>query len=335
MADLFPYLATLLYRIADFEWWLVLGTGLLIGAYVFGWKGKRRWLLVLSVISASLCLYSGGYIYWFTHRPQPENLTRPLYPGVTYIRESRRAPRPLVIHVVRIDLNTPGLRFLITPPDTNNEFTLKARTTSEFLSDFNVQIAINAGFFQPWWSNSIFDYYPHPHDPVAPRGLTASEGVIYAPTDEGIHFTLYLSADNHPQFTPPKTVYNALSGNLLFLNHGQPTVIDHPYNNDLHPRTAIGFNQNYQKMILLLVDGRQPNYSEGVNMDELAAIGADHGMAYALNLDGGGSSTLVIEGENNQPEILNSPIDHGLPGQERIIANHLGIFIDTAPEGES
>jgi hypothetical protein len=46
-----------------------------------------------------------------------------------------------------------------------------------------------------------------------------------------------------------------------------------------------------------------------------------------MNLDGGGSSTLVIEGEDGQPVILNSPIDHYIPGTERPVANHLGIYI--------
>jgi exopolysaccharide biosynthesis protein len=54
----------------------------------------------------------------------------------------------------------------------------------------------------------------------------------------------------------------------------------------------------------------------------------DLGAYYAMNLDGGGSSTMVIEGANGEPVILNSPIDSRIPGRERPVANHLGIFIN-------
>lgn len=43
-----------------------------------------------------------------------------------------------------------------------------------------------------------------------------------------------------------------------------------------------------------------------------------------LNLDGGGSSALLIDGEDGAPHILNTPIDHLIPGTERSVGNHLG-----------
>jgi exopolysaccharide biosynthesis protein len=79
--------------------------------------------------------------------------------------------------------------------------------------------------------------------------------------------------------------------------------------------------------MLFVVDGHQPNYSEGMTLPELAQIVLKHEGYTALNLDGGGSSTLVIEGLDGKPIVLNSPI-HGRvpPGRERPVANHLGIF---------
>ena len=76
-----------------------------------------------------------------------------------------------------------------------------------------------------------------------------------------------------------------------------------------------------------VADGRQPNYSEGVTLGELADIIRQHGGHTALNLDGGGSSTIVVEGPDGHPRVLNSPI-HGRvpPGVERPVANHLGVF---------
>jgi exopolysaccharide biosynthesis protein len=47
-----------------------------------------------------------------------------------------------------------------------------------------------------------------------------------------------------------------------------------------------------------------------------------------MSLDGGGSSTMVIEGDDGEPKILNSPIDQYIPGRERPVANHLGIYLN-------
>ena len=55
----------------------------------------------------------------------------------------------------------------------------------------------------------------------------------------------------------------------------------------------------------------------------LHSLGAD----YAMNLDGGGSSTMVVEGADGKPRVLNSPIDNHIPGRERPVANHLGFYI--------
>jgi hypothetical protein len=47
-----------------------------------------------------------------------------------------------------------------------------------------------------------------------------------------------------------------------------------------------------------------------------------------MNMDGGGSSTLVIENERGKSEVLNSPIDSHIPGRERPVANHLGVYVE-------
>ncbi|MDQ2693735.1 MAG: phosphodiester glycosidase family protein, partial [Chloroflexota bacterium] len=78
---------------------------------------------------------------------------------------------------------------------------------------------------------------------------------------------------------------------------------------------------------IVVVDGRQPFYSEGATFVELAEILIEQGAFMAMALDGGGSSTLVVEGENGAPRILNSPIDSLIPGRERPVGNHLGIYI--------
>jgi exopolysaccharide biosynthesis protein len=96
---------------------------------------------------------------------------------------------------------------------------------------------------------------------------------------------------------------------------------------ELEPRTAIGINRNGRYLYLVVVDGRQSFYSAGATFVDLAELLIDQGAFAAMSMDGGGSSTLVVEGDNGQPTILNSPIDNYIPGRERPVGNHLGIYV--------
>jgi exopolysaccharide biosynthesis protein len=94
---------------------------------------------------------------------------------------------------------------------------------------------------------------------------------------------------------------------------------------EAQPRSAIGLDKSGRRLILVVVDGRQPRYSQGATLEELAAILIDHGAHTAMNLDGGGSTSLAIQ-KGSHVALLNSPINHGIPGWERPVGNHLGIF---------
>ena len=96
----------------------------------------------------------------------------------------------------------------------------------------------------------------------------------------------------------------------------------------LQPRTAIGINGNSRYVYLVVVDGRQPFYSEGATFRELAELLLEQGAYFAMSLDGGGSSTMVIEGEDDRPIVLNFPIDNYIPGRERPVANHFGVYVN-------
>ncbi len=79
-----------------------------------------------------------------------------------------------------------------------------------------------------------------------------------------------------------------------------------------HPRTAVGWNEEY--LFLIVVDGRQEGLSAGMNYPELAGLAIRLGCTEAINLDGGGSSTLWLGGQ-----VVNTPSD----GTERWVANSL------------
>jgi exopolysaccharide biosynthesis protein len=202
---------------------------------------------------------------------------------------------------------------------------LNARTTSQFLNEFGVQIAINGDGFHPWWSRGPLDYYPQPGDPVTPNGYAASNGKAYSQR-EGREPVLYISRRGDLSFRKPSQVFNAIAGDRYLVLGGEKEAgLD---NNERDPRTAIGFNKNGRWLYLVVVDGRQPFYSAGATFDELADILLAHGAYFGMSLDGGGSTTMVIEGDYGEPVFLNSPIDQYVPGRERPVANHLGVYLN-------
>ena len=83
-----------------------------------------------------------------------------------------------------------------------------------------------------------------------------------------------------------------------------------------HPRSAVGLNQDGQ-WVFMVVDGRNGLHSSGATISELAEIMRAQRVLYALNLDGGGSSEIIINGK-----IYNSPSE----GKERIISYALGVI---------
>ncbi len=261
---------------------------------------------------------------WNYLRPQPTDVTQTLFEGIEYQRDARSEPRPIILHVIRVNLRSDRIRVQVTPGDPQSELPLKARTTSEYLQEFDLQVAINGDGFTPWFSRTILNYYPHPGDPVDVIGQAVSNGVRYSLGTDN-EPTLFFNQRNQARINQsPGRAYQAVSGNLLLVQQGQ---ILPEAGGTLEPRTAAGLDHKRNELLLVVVDGRQPGYSEGVTVNEMAQIMLSLGAYEAINLDGGGSSTLVVEGPNEHPKVLNSPINHGLPGLQRPVANHLGISI--------
>lgn len=93
---------------------------------------------------------------------------------------------------------------------------------------------------------------------------------------------------------------------------------------DRHPRTALGLLADGKTLVLVVVDGRQADRSIGINLSNLADYMISLGCVEAMNLDGGGSSTMVIRGE-----LANFPSD---ASGARAVTNAL-LLRRTAPVG--
>ncbi|WP_148615557.1 phosphodiester glycosidase family protein [Nocardioides rubriscoriae] len=108
----------------------------------------------------------------------------------------------------------------------------------------------------------------------------------------------------------------AITGNAFLVRDGLITAVD---DREMHPRTAIGIDRDTKSLLLLVVDGRQ-SFSRGYTMVELADTMIDLGADEALNLDGGGSSTMVAR-RRGALRVVNSPSD----GFARSVANAIAI----------
>ncbi|MFC4874372.1 phosphodiester glycosidase family protein [Negadavirga shengliensis] len=98
-----------------------------------------------------------------------------------------------------------------------------------------------------------------------------------------------------------------LSGPLLVQDGRDMALTNNPFNDNRHPRSAVALTAD-KKLILIVVDGRN-RLAQGMRLDELAKTLRWLGAQDAMNLDGGGSSTLFVKGatENN---IVNHPSDN-------------------------
>ena len=114
---------------------------------------------------------------------------------------------------------------------------------------------------------------------------------------------------NHPQV--------AISGNHFLVHDGIIRAVD---DREMHPRTAVGVDSDTGEVLLLVIDGRQDD-SRGYTMVELANLMIDLGADEAVNLDGGGSSTMVAKNQNGKVKVLNQPSD----GFQRWVANALEV----------
>lgn len=271
----------------------------------------------------------GSFLF---QRPPQTDVEEPLFQGIHYRREFHTSPRPLMLHIVTVNLKASGLKVLVTPgtPSNNNEREIQARTTSEFLRDFKLQLAVNASFFHPFTENTPWNFYPRSGEPVGAVGQAISNGVMYS--DPLPNWSVFcISAQQQAQILaaetcPPGTI-QAVAGSSLLVQDGksvavQPGAAD---SDGVYSRTVVAVDRIGHKLWLLVVDDKQWLYSEGVSLEELAEIAIDLGADAALNLDGGGSTTLVKATPTGY-KILNSPVHTKIPMRERPIANHLGFY---------
>ncbi len=126
-----------------------------------------------------------------------------------------------------------------------------------------------------------------------------------------------------------ESIQHAVGAREWIVRDGVMNILPRPASADeIHPRSAIGLTAD-GRLILATVDGRQPGWSTGVRLPELAEFMLSRGAVVALNLDGGGSTSLAIRRAGTDgPVLVNRPSD----GSERAVTNSIQV-ISNAPTG--
>lgn len=236
-------------------------------------------------------------------------------------------PRLMVVNALRIDLNDPQIHLVTTKSNGDAPLEVFGRTTFNFLREFKLQAAVNAGFFKPWDKCCIDG------EPKDIRGLAVSEGqVVSRPVSKGEvgSAVLLISKTNKAKISDSNEpidindVYNAVSGIPVLLLKG---VIKVNEQQKPEPRTAAGISEDGRYLYFIVIDGRQPGYSEGASHYETAMWLKKYGAYDGINLDGGGSATMVRSDGKGGAIILNRPSGYHGEGGERVVGNNIGVYI--------
>ncbi len=283
----------------------------------------RRWnrLIVLLVSISSAC------------RAGPA--TRP-FPGVVYREEVRPSP-PLRLFIVNIDLGQAELKLKVAReplPDLTGPWNCLLRPTSELAAQERLAVAVNGDFFAARDKIRVgsrdFAYYRN--NRAYPIGPAVSDGVVWN-KGKGEWCALVVRKSGKVTIgsaqTLPEDAEQVVGGNMLLVVDGKAAAGD----KTLAPRTAAGIDRAGKRLILLVVDGRREGWSVGMTTGELAQEMVKLGCWNAINLDGGGSTTLVIRDPGSgRMEVVNRPSDgNDLPiplSVERSVANVLGVKVE-------
>ena len=252
--------------------------------------------------------------------------------GITHYERYETSPRELAIHVVEIDLTAPGISFVTTPSNGAKPGDTTRQRTTEFVQQTGAQIAINGTFYASAGSGvgagggteyyADLTYFAY----AAGVGVSTWSGTG-DPQERGIN----IDQSNNATFIRPYAInqanfqsrptgaalYNGIGTYDGILINDVITATD----TNLHPRTAMGLTGDKSKLFLMTVDGRQPGWSMGMTTVEVAQmLQSDYGCSDAINLDGGGSTTMVFA--DPTVRILNRPSD----GTERLHGNNFGVM---------
>jgi len=278
--------------------------------------------------------------------------------GITYIDRTETAPRAVHMHIVQVDLSAPGLRFKLSPPSGGRE--VIRQTTLDYLTQEGAQVAVNAHYFLPFPSTDreawligiaasegrVYSAFEAPEQSFALVRDAAGLNIDRENRATIVHRDREVADGVHVR--EAVTLWTTVSGSAQIVTDGVKTVPD--YKDAQHPdalldvggpgtfsnekswydvataRTAIGLSRDGRTLTLFTVDVR--GGSEGMRVGEVAdVLMADYGVWNALNLDGGGSTSMAMEDPlTHRRALVNVSSDRDNPSAGRSVGSSLVVF---------
>ena len=260
-----------------------------------------------------------------------------------YTVERLNLPGPVAGVLVKVNLIDPRVRVTVAladdrDPDGDGPCVGQLETTSQVARKHDFDITLNASFFAVAEARDMagqkIQYFVG--NCGWPQGWHFSNGKLHGkPKAASLRATMIVHADGKISLADavenlPADTEFAVSGNAMMLKDGVSTP---PAKDEArHPRSAVGLSADAHTLYILAIDGRQESHSRGVTLGELANIFIQLGAHNAINLDGGGSTSMVIKDLGTGAfAIANQPSDLStlkLPVRfERPVMDVLGIRV--------
>ena len=243
--------------------------------------------------------------------------------GLTYELQEIKDP-PQRLHWLIVDLTNPRWKTQVSAggadPDGQGDWQTTLMRPSAVAARERFDIAVNGDFFNvkrdPIAPNFRVDQWATVAGPAMSAGrawASASNPRPCLVVDQEGKLSIAMHA------RAPSNATAVIAGNVLLVKDGKPPRFE---NEARHPRTVVGLDKDAKRLLLLVVEGRNPAKAVGMSYAELSTVLINRGCHHALNLDGGGSTTLVIrDRESRELKVVNSPTD----GRERPVASVLGL----------
>src|SRR5262245_16250402 len=307
------------------------------------------------MILAALTFLLGIVAVPLPAEPAPARSVTHPYDGITYIEASAAAPRAIRVHVIQVDLKAPGVRLMLTPPAGPRE-TIR-QTTAGFVNEVHAQAGMNAHFFLPFPSSDttawliglaasdgrVFSACESPEQSFA---LVADAPAINVDRDN--HASIVHCDPAQPDGRHVKEdvqLWTALAGSSQIVTDGVVTIPqyrdaahpdaaltpgtqrhfanDHSWYDVATARSAIGLSKDGRTLTLFTVDAR--GGSDGMKVGEVATWLIDEYEVWnALNVDGGGSTSLVLtDTVTGKAALVNTSSDNP---EGRAVGSSLAVF---------
>ena len=239
---------------------------------------------------------------------------------------------------LKIDLTTPGLKMKVGMPFDIDSYVIGSRQTPSDMIEYvdkpgqRVVAVVNADF----WDTSNGKI----RGPIHRDGRVLKNTFVYSPnlTDQAISF-FGMDFDGRPVIRDTVT-YREMASDLrdvtgsgvIVLNDGQVPGDFSGYSTNRHPRNVVGYSEDGNTLYFMIVDGRQPLWSDGMLYWEMGELMKSLGCSWASNLDGGGSAQLVIR--NPKVPSLYQLRNRASDGAQRAVVNTWMVLLneDGIPE---